>query len=73
MTNEIVTKYLAATKEYLDRLEWNGLSPKTIENYETTLRLFGDFLAETDADDLYEAVEAWKEAMQVLVKPNIKL
>ena len=63
MTSEIITKYTDATREYLDRLEWSGLSRDTLSNYETTLRLFGNFLRETDAEDLYEAVEAWKESM----------
>lgn len=63
MTNDIITKYDAATREYLDRLTWNGIAATTQENYAGTLRLFGDFLRETDADDLYEAVEAWKETM----------
>lgn len=63
MTNDITTKYEQAAREYLDRLEWNGLSAATRANYETSLRLFGDFLRETDAEDIYEAVEAWKESM----------
>lgn len=60
---ETITKYREATKEYLTRLQFQNLSPKTLRNYETTLRLFGDFLTENETDDLYEAVEAWKESM----------
>ncbi len=63
MTGEIIAKYDMAKQEYLDRLTWNGVSKTTQKNYETSLRLFGDFLRETDADDIYEAVEAWKESM----------
>ena len=56
-------KYNAARDEYLTRLQFQNLSAATLRNYETTLRLFGDFLATYDTDDMYEAVEAWKESM----------
>lgn len=59
----ITEKYQAAKAEYLTRLQFQNLSPQTLRNYETTLRLFGDFLSQNEDDDLYEVVEAWKEAM----------
>lgn len=61
--NPITEQYAAATAEYLTRLKFQNLSPKTLRNYESTLRLFGDYLAASDTDDLYEAVEGWKETM----------
>lgn len=63
MTQEIIDKYGAAKDEYLSRLGMNGLSQTTQKNYESTLRRFGDFLRETDADDLCEAAEDWKETL----------
>ena len=60
---DTITKYQKAVEEYMTRLQFQNLSPKTLRNYETTLRLFGDFLAENPTDDLYEAVECWKESM----------
>ena len=62
MTNDIIQKY-DATREYLDRLVWNGIAETTKTNYESALRLFSDFIHTTEADDLYEAVEEWKEFM----------
>lgn len=63
MTNDIIAKYNNAYREYLDRLTWNGIAQTTISNYETALRLFSDFLATTATDDMYEAIEEWKESM----------
>ena len=34
-----------------------------MKNYAGTLRAFGTFLENSDAEDMYEAVEAWKEDM----------
>lgn len=61
--NSMTEKYRAAAQEYLSRLTWQNLSPRTVENYTGTLNTFGDFLETTDAGDLYEAVELWKEHM----------
>lgn len=56
--------YRSATAEYLRRMKFKGASEKTIENYSVALRLFGDFLAaQPDSADLYEVVEAWRDAM----------
>ena len=57
-------KYQAAVAEYMRRTKFKGVSEKTIANYDTALRLFGNFLANYDDNaDLYEVVEAWREAM----------
>lgn len=56
-------QYALATEEYLTRLRFRNLQATTMRNYETTLRLFGDFLRESAIADLYEAVELWKESM----------
>lgn len=57
-------KYAAATAEYLRRMRFNNLSPKTLKNYEQVLSIFGAFLSEQpDADDLYACVERWRDAM----------
>ena len=58
-----VEKYAASRAEYMERLKFQNLSPRTLRNYEQTTRLFGDFLTQNPTDDLYEAVEAWKESM----------
>lgn len=56
-------KYNNAVEEYLARLRFRNLQPTTLRNYEVGLRLFGDFLRESQINDLYDAVEAWKENM----------
>ena len=63
MNDKEIEKYNSAVEEYIARLQWQNLSKNTIGNYEASLKHFGDFLSETDADDLYEAVEMWKEDM----------
>lgn len=58
-------KYAAAAAEYLRRLQFNNLSPKTLENYEQVLSRFGAFLSEQpgEYEDLYAAVERWRDAL----------
>lgn len=55
--------YTAAVAEYLNRLTYRNLQPTTIRNYTGTLNAFGAFLANSDTEDMYEAVEQWKEDM----------
>ena len=60
-----IEKYAAATEEYLRRLRFNNLSPKTLKNYEQVLSQFGVFLWEhPDADDLFSAVERWRDELE---------
>ena len=63
MPNAMTEKYRSAVEEYLTRLTFQNLSARTAENYRAALSAFGDFLAESGAEDLYEAVELWKESM----------
>lgn len=58
-----IEKYEAAVQEYLDRLEWQNLSPRTVENYTRVLRQFGAFLRESGETDLCDAIEAWKVSL----------
>lgn len=55
--------YELAVAEYLRRIRLNNLSPQTIENYERVLSRFSAFVAEQETDDVYEIVEAWRDAM----------
>lgn len=58
--------YAAATSEYLRRLQFNNLSPKTLKNYEQVLSRFGAYLsdhAEENSGDLFSAVESWRDSM----------
>ena len=51
--NTLYEHYAAATAEYLRRTQFKGVSPQTIQNYDSVLRLFGKYLAQQDsADDL---------------------
>lgn len=57
-------KFTAASAEYLRRTRFKGASPCTLRSYEAVLNKFAAFLAEQGEDaDLYEAVEAWRDAM----------
>lgn len=57
-------KLTAAVAEYLRRLQFNNLSPKTIGNYQTVLDRFAAFCAEQpDTDDLYALVERWRDVL----------
>ena len=62
--SEVKEKFDKAVTEYLRRLSFNNLSPKTIRNYTTILRDFSAFLETADdAPDLYEVVESWRDRM----------
>lgn len=57
-------KYTAATAEYLRRLQYNNLSPRTAINYTRVLNTFGEYLTTQSEDaDLYEVVESWRDAL----------
>lgn len=56
-------KYAAAQQEYLLRLKFQNLTPATARNYETTLNLFGAYLEREQPEDVFEAVEGWKESL----------
>lgn len=56
--------FTAASAEFLKRTTFKGASPCTLRNYDTVLNKFGDYLAAQPEDaDLYEIVEAWRDAM----------
>lgn len=60
----ISEQYTKAVDEYMHRLQFQNLSGKTISNYDTVLRRFGAFLRDfEDGDDLYAAVEAWRDTL----------
>lgn len=64
-------QFTAATAEYLRRLQYNNLSQKTLKNYSGVLERFGAFLAGAETDDLYTAVENWRDSlMQNGAKPS---
>lgn len=63
---ELHEKYNKAVAEYLRRLRFNNLSPKTLANYEGVLNRFGAYLGEhtiEDGADLYAVVESWRDEM----------
>ena len=61
---ELTVKYDYAVDEYIHRLLMNNLSPRTVDNYKNILWRFGNFLLEYEnAEDMYEVVEAWRDAL----------
>lgn len=56
-------KYSAAVAEYLSRLEANNLSAATMRNYTRVLGRFGEYLSAAHTEDIYEALEGWKQSL----------
>lgn len=57
---KLYEKFYAASEEYLRRLRMENLSPRTLRNYGNVLKSFGDFVRDTDQQDEFVAVVAWK-------------
>lgn len=53
-------KLSAAVAEYLRRLRMENLSQNTLNNYKIVLRMFTDFVGDTEQPDEFVAVVAWK-------------
>lgn len=60
-------KFTAARAEYIRRLNFRGVSPKTVRNYDLALRRFSDYLTALPADpaetDLYSTVETYRDSL----------
>lgn len=60
-------KFTAARAEYIRRLNFRGVSPKTVRNYDLALRRFSDYLTALPADpaepDLYSTVETFRDSL----------
>ena len=54
-------KYAAAARIFLDRQRFDNLQPTTLNNYERTISAFGAFLNTSEEEDIFAAVEAWRE------------